>query len=87
MSLYMLRPISDRTGFTGRHIRSPFSATWTATRYTLGFELRELKAQNAVVEIDVRERDIRIDGENRNGGNRGQWDLVEQAIRVLEHSS
>lgn len=65
MSLYTLRPISDRTQFTGRHRTSPFGATWTATRALLARELRQLKAQHTVLEIDVSEVDVRLDGELR----------------------
>jgi hypothetical protein len=65
MSLYTLRPISDRTNFTGRHQRSMFDAPWTTTRALLGRELRALTARSVALEIDVTEADIRLDGEIR----------------------
>jgi hypothetical protein len=62
---YVVRPISDRTPFKGKHRRSPFDSTWTATRQLLLRETRELRARDLVLEIDVREADIRLDGELR----------------------
>lgn len=63
MSLYTMRPISDRTNFTGSHRHSDFSATWSATRTLLARELRALVARNVALEIDVPEGSIRLDGE------------------------
>lgn len=66
MSLYTLRPISDRTPFTGQHTDSPFrGSSWSDTRILLGRELEMLRAQNVVLEVDVRESDLRLDGEIR----------------------
>jgi hypothetical protein len=65
MGLYTLRPISDRSNFRGVHKTAAFRATWTTTYRTLAFELHELRARSVVLEIDVRERDIRVDGELR----------------------
>lgn len=65
MSLYKLRPIGDRTPFTGKHIYAPFRATWSTTRGQLAVELRALSARNVVLELDYHERDIRVDGELR----------------------
>lgn len=62
---YTLRPISDRTSFKGKHRRSPFDSTWTATKQLLLRETRELRAKALVLEIDVRDQDIRLDGELR----------------------
>jgi hypothetical protein len=41
---------------------SPFSATLSSTIEILSDELRHLDATNVVIELDVRERDIRLDG-------------------------
>lgn len=63
MSTYTVRPISDRTAFTGRHQRTPFSASWSSTSSLLRRELGALSAKNTVLEVDVLEGGIRIDGQ------------------------
>ena len=65
MSLYTLRPISDRTPFTGKHVYSDFDSTWGSTYSLLARELRALDAKNVVLELDYRDRDIRVDGQLR----------------------
>lgn len=62
---YTVRPISDRTVFTGKHRRSSFQSNWTATERLLGQEVQQLKGRDLVLEMDVTERDIRIDGQVR----------------------
>lgn len=59
---YTVRPISDRTPFTGRHRDSPFRSTWSATEELLIREVAALRGRNFVVEIDVSESQIRLDG-------------------------
>jgi len=63
--LYTLRPISDRTPFTGKHVWSDFDSTWSATQQLLARELRAINAKNVVLEVDFRERDLRLDGQLR----------------------
>ena len=41
---------------------SPFSASWTSTVELLAAELRHLDARQVVVEVGLRDRDLRIDG-------------------------
>lgn len=45
--------------------RSPFSASYTSTLQLLDRELGMLRAKNIVLQIDVEERDLRLDGELR----------------------
>ncbi|GAB2762833.1 hypothetical protein [Nocardioides pakistanensis] len=59
---YTVRPISDRTAFTGKHERSRFDSTWTATERLLLAEVAHLAGRNLVLEVDVQERHIRLDG-------------------------
>lgn len=60
---YIVRPISDRTPFTGKHEPSPFTASWQNTLDVLDRELRHLAARDVVFEVDVTsEADIRLDG-------------------------
>ena len=65
MAFYTIRPISDRTQFTGKHTRSQFDTTWVRTRQVLLAEVRHLRGKDLVLEIDVTESDIRLDGEIR----------------------
>lgn len=62
---YTVRPISDRTVFTGKHRRSSFQSSWSATEQLLMHEVRQLNGRDLVLEMDVTERDIRIDGQVR----------------------
>lgn len=59
---YTVRPISDRTAFTGKHERSRFDSTWTATEQLLLAEVRHLRGRDLVLEVDVQEHHIRLDG-------------------------
>lgn len=63
--MYTIRPVSDRTNFTGRHRRSAFDASWSATESLLMREVRHLNGKDLVVEVDVTEMDIRNDGRIR----------------------
>jgi hypothetical protein len=62
---YVVRPISDRTAFAGRHRSTPFASSWSATEALLDRELRQLKARDVVLELDFLEGQIRIDGRPR----------------------
>lgn len=62
MIAYTVRPISDRTAFTGRHRPTPFASSWSATEALLDKELRQLKARDVVLELDFLEGQIRLDG-------------------------
>jgi len=63
---YTVRPISDRTPFTGQPEHSQFTATWADTLEILERELWHLDAEHVVVEVDVPERGVRIDGQLRS---------------------
>jgi hypothetical protein len=62
---YVVRPISDRTPFTGKQVDSQFTVTWTQAENLLLAELRHLKARDIVLEIDLPETAIRLDGRPR----------------------
>lgn len=65
---YTIRPISDRTAFTGKHKSNPFRAKWVDTLKLLDVELGYLAAENVVFEVDVvDEAQIRLDGMLRAG--------------------
>lgn len=59
---YVVRPISDRTAFTGRHRPTPFASHWGATEGLLERELRQLAARDVVLELDFQEGQLRLDG-------------------------
>lgn len=60
-----LRPLERPVECAGR--ASQFSARWSQTMGLLDRELRVLRAANAVLEIDFREQDFRLDGLPRAG--------------------
>lgn len=59
---YTVRPISDRTPFIGKHIDSQFRVTWSVCTELLERELEQLRGREVVIEVDVPERGIRMDG-------------------------
>lgn len=59
---YTVRPISDRTPFLGKHIDSQFRVTWSVCTELLERELEQLRGREIVIEVDVPERGIRMDG-------------------------
>jgi hypothetical protein len=61
----------------GAHIVSRFDSPLRSTLDTLRRELEHLAAENIVVELDVREQDIRLDGYPRSNAR-----LLSPAVRV-----
>lgn len=64
------RPISTYPGTPtspGRRRRAPFSAGWASSTKLLRRELDHLGAKNVVLELALREEDIRLDGIPRAG--------------------
>jgi hypothetical protein len=61
---YTVRPISDRTWLRpgGARKRSQFTASWSDTLNLLQREYEFLRGRHLVIEMDIRERDIRNDG-------------------------
>ncbi|NUS01962.1 MAG: hypothetical protein HOV97_05295 [Nonomuraea sp.] len=60
---YKTRPISDRTWLKPqRRKSSPFTADWNSTQDLLAKEIRMLDGKDVVIEVDVREGDLRMDG-------------------------
>lgn len=61
---YTTRPLSDRTWLRPANARKPslFDSTWTDTLELLGREIDKLGGRDVVIECDVREQDIRLDG-------------------------
>lgn len=59
---YTVRPISDRTPFAGVHRYSQFQSSWRQTEQLLLAEVKHLSGRDLVLELDVREQDLRLDG-------------------------
>lgn len=61
---YTVRPISDHTWLRPAAQRKPtrFSAKWRETEQLLLEEVAHLDGRNLVVEVDVREQDLKLDG-------------------------
>lgn len=64
MSAYTVRPLSDRTWLRpdDRRTATRFSSTWIETEHLLIDEVERLNGRNLVVEVDIREQDLRRDG-------------------------
>jgi hypothetical protein len=63
---YVVRPISDRTWMgTMPRSNSRFRASWSDTLILLGQELDHFDARDIVLEIDVQETDLKLNGELR----------------------
>lgn len=61
---YTTRPLSDRTWLrpASARQRARFDAKWTQTLTLLGKEIDHLGGRDVVIEVDVREQEIRLDG-------------------------
>lgn len=79
---YTVRPISDRTAFTGSPVDSRFTVTWSGCLELLERELGFLDATDLVIECDVREQDLRLDGMIRSNAR-----AASPAVRVAFESN
>lgn len=61
---YTTRPLSDRTWLrpAGQRRRSQFKVTWSAALDVLERELDMIGGRELILEVDVREQDLRLDG-------------------------
>ncbi len=69
MDIYTVRPLAQwpyPQSVARERKRSPFRATLTATHRLLAAELQHLQAKNVVLQIDVPDRMIRVDGALRS---------------------
>ena len=74
---YTVRPISDRTAFTGKHDHGRFDTAWWITEELLLSEVAKLGGKNLVLELDATDRDIRLDGRLRANAR-----LASPAVRI-----
>lgn len=63
---YRVRPISDRSWF-GSMGKAPtqFSSKWSSTVALLGYEIDAINGRDVVLEIDIHETDLKLNGELR----------------------
>ncbi|GEP38856.1 hypothetical protein NPS01_25190 [Nocardioides psychrotolerans] len=79
---YVVRPISDRTVFSGKHRPSQFGSSLRNTQTLLFSEVGHLKGRDLVLEVDVAERHIRNDGMLRADAR-----PVSPAVRIAFESA
>lgn len=79
---YTVRPISDRTAFTGDPVNSKFTVSWSVCLMLLEHELDHLEAENIVIEADFAESEIRLDGMPRSNAR-----AASPAVRLAFNSS
>jgi hypothetical protein len=66
-ALYTVRPLPDAAALAGKGRPTPFAAPWRRTLDDLRRELTALRATAVVLELDVPDDRIRIDGQLRAG--------------------
>lgn len=60
----------------GGAYRSPFSAPWSKTVHLLAAEVRHLQPRETILEVDLREQDLRLDGMPRANATAGTPGVV-----------
>ncbi len=75
---YTTRPLSDRTWLRPAPARtpSPFRVTWSSALDLLEHELAMVDGRDLVIEVDVREQDLRLDGTLRASARASQPAVV-----------
>lgn len=76
MSWYTVRPIEKWPWSHRSRQRSRFQASWPSTEALLRREIYQLGGNSVVLQLDVRERDIRIDGELRADARPNSPDVI-----------
>lgn len=84
---YTTRPLSDRTWLrpAAQRKRSNFDSTWSTTLEDLDREIRLLGGRDVVIEVDVREQDIRVDGALRANARTPEHPAVVVAFDTTKH--
>lgn len=84
---YTVRPLSDRTWLrpSSRRESTRFSAKWPATEELLLTEVEHLRGRNLVIEVDVREQDLRLDGTLRANAREALTPGVVVAFESAKH--
>jgi hypothetical protein len=75
---YVVRPLEPWVGPRTQYPeRSRFASHWTTTLYDMSSEIAKLGATSWVLQIDIRERDLRVDG-----GIKANASPASPAVRV-----
>lgn len=84
---YAVRPLSDRTWLRPGNSRKPtrFSASWKETEQLLLTEVAHLRGRELVIEVDVREQDLRLDGTLRANAREATTPAVVLAFNSEKH--
>lgn len=84
---YTVRPLSDRTWLRPDSRRSPtrFQSSWKETEHLLLTEVERINGTNLVIEVDVREQDLRIDGTLRANAREALTPAVRVAFETKQH--
>lgn len=84
---YTVRPLSDRTWLrpASRRQSTRFSASWKETENLLLDEVDRLKGRDLVIEVDVREQDLRLDGTLRANAREAATPGVVVAFDTAQH--
>ena len=85
--IYTTRPLSDRTWLRpdAARKRSQFDSTWSDTLELLAREIKHLGGRDVVIEVDVREHDIRNDGMLRSNARTPEHPAVLVAFESRDH--
>ncbi len=86
---YTVRPISDRTWLrpASQRQRSRFDAKWTQTLELLSREIDHLGGRDVVIEVDVREQDLKLDGTLRANARTPEQPAVVVAFETSKHGA
>jgi len=87
MTSYTVRPLSDRTWLRPPARRKPtrFTAKWAETEDLLLTEVEHLRGRDLVIEVDVREQDLRLDGTLRANAREATTPAVVVAFDSRDH--
>jgi hypothetical protein len=84
---YAVRPLSDRTWLRASSQRKPtrFDSPWRSTEQLLLAEVEHIDGRNLVIEVDIREQDLRIDGTLRANAREAATPAVVVAFESAKH--
>lgn len=87
MSIYTVRPLSDRTWLRPQSQRQStrFSSKWGETEHLLLEEVDRLEGRDLVIEVDIREQDLRLDGTIRANAREAATPAVVVAFESRRH--
>lgn len=84
---YSVRPLSDRSWLRppSKRQTTRFSASWKETEQLLVEEVDRLNGRALVIEVDVREQDLRLDGTLRANAREAATPAVVVAFETTKH--